>query len=141
MSTPDAIRRLLEGEIDPIEIEGDANLYSMAERIYGSEVLEEMGVSPPEVDDSSSHDGIGLIPNDVTLPELMPSIPTLKSEKAKRGKMRLMTLFFGIFGLARTCSDLFGSIWMRPDTSGYVRKRPEAFRHFRKIWKCFGKCL
>ena len=102
MSTPDAIRRLLEGEIDPIEIEGDANLYSMAERIYGSEVLEEMGVSPPEVDDSSSHDGIGLIPNDVTLPELMPSIPTLKSEKAKRGKMRLMTLFFGIFGLIGT---------------------------------------
>ena len=102
MSSPDAVRRLLEGEIDPSEIEGDANLYSMAERIYGSEVLEEMGVSPPEVDDSSNQVGIGLIPNDVTLPELMPSIPTLKSEKASRGKMRLMTLFFGIFGLIGT---------------------------------------
>ena len=31
MSSPDAIRRLLEGEINPIEIEEDANLYSMAE--------------------------------------------------------------------------------------------------------------
>ena len=102
MSSPDAIRRLLEGEIDPIEIEGDANLYSMAERIYGSEVLEEMGVSPPEVDDSGNQDGIGLIPNDVTLPDFIPSIPTLKSEKASRGKMRLMTLFFGIFGLIGT---------------------------------------
>ena len=102
MSSPDAIRRLLEGEIDPIEIEEDANLYSMAERIYGSEVLEEMGVSPPEVDDVSENVGFGLIPSDITLPEFMPSIPTLKSEKASRGKMRLMTLFSGIMGLIVT---------------------------------------
>ena len=33
----DAIRRLLEGDIDPSEIEGDSRLYSMAERIYGAE--------------------------------------------------------------------------------------------------------
>ena len=64
--------------------------------------LEEMGVSPPEVDDSGNQDGIGLIPNDVTLPDLIPSIPTLKSEKVGQGKMRLMTLFFGIFGLIGT---------------------------------------
>ena len=102
MSSPDAIRRLLEGEIDPIEIEEDANLYSMAERIYGSEVLEEMGVSPPEVDDVAKNVGFGLIPSDITLPEFMPSIPTLKSEKASRGKMRLMTLFSGIMGLIVT---------------------------------------
>ena len=102
MSSPDAIRRLLEGEIDPIEIEEDANLYSMAERIYGSEVLEEMGVSPPEVDDVAKNVGFGLIPSDITLPEFMPSIPTLKSEKASRGKMRLMTLFCGIMGLIVT---------------------------------------
>ena len=102
MSSPDAVRRLLEGEIDPSEIEGDSNLYSMAERIYGSEVLEEMGVSPPEVDDAGNQDGIGLIPNDITLPDFVPSIPTLKTEKASRGKRRLMTLFFGIFGLIVT---------------------------------------
>ena len=102
MSSPDAIRRLLEGEIDPIEIEEDANLYSMAERIYGSEVLEEMGVSPPEVDDVPDNVGFGLIPSDITLPEFMPSIPTLKLEKASRGKMRLMTLFCGIMGLIVT---------------------------------------
>ena len=102
MSSPDAIRRLLEGEIDPIEIEEDANLYSMAERIYGSEVLEEMGVTPPEVDDVDGQEGFGLIPSDITLPDFMPSIPTLKSEKASRGKMRLMTLFCGIMGLIGT---------------------------------------
>ena len=84
MSSPDAIRRLLEGEIDPIEIEGDANLYSMAERIYGYEVLEEMGVTPPEVDDVEEQTGLGLMPSDITLPDFMPNIPTLKSEKLGR---------------------------------------------------------
>ena len=102
MSSPDAIRRLLEGGIDPIEIEEDANLYSMAERIYGSEVLEEMGVTPPQVDESGDEAGFGLIPSDITLPDFMPSIPTLKSEKESRGKMRLMTLFCGLMGLIGT---------------------------------------
>ena len=102
MSSPDAIRRLLEGEIDPIEIEGDTNLYSMAERIYGSEALEEMGVTPPEVNDVVEQAEFGLIPSDVTLPDFMPSIPSLKSEKKSRGKMRLMTLFCGIMGLICT---------------------------------------
>tara|TARA_B100001113_G_scaffold154788_1_gene126556 strand:- start:843 stop:1427 length:585 start_codon:yes stop_codon:yes gene_type:complete len=102
MSSPDAIRRLLEGEIDPIEIEEDANLYSMAERIYGSEVLEEMGVTPPEVGDTEDQAGFSLMPSDITLPDFMPSIPTLKSEKESRGKMRLMTLFCGIMGLIGT---------------------------------------
>ena len=102
MSSPDAIRRLLEGEIDPIEIEEDANLYSMAERIYGSEVLEEMGVTPPEVGDTEDQTGFSLMPSDITLPDFMPSIPNLKSEKESRGKMRLMTLFCGIMGLIGT---------------------------------------
>ena len=106
MSSPDAIRRLLEGEIDPIEIEGDTNLYSMAERIYGSEVLEEMGVTPPEVDDTGDQAGFALMPSDITLPDFMPSIPTLKIEKESRGKMRLMTLFCGIMGLIGTVYNI-----------------------------------
>ena len=106
MSSPDAIRRLLEGEIDPIEIEGDANLYSMAERIYGSEVLEDMGVAPPEVDDLEEQTGLGLMPSDITLPDFMPNIPTLKSEKVGRGKIRLMTLFSGFMGLIGTAINV-----------------------------------
>ena len=106
MSSPDAVRRLLEGEIDPIEIEGDANLYSMAERIYGSEVLEEMGVTPPEVDDLEEQTGLGLMPSDITLPDFMPNIPTLKSEKVGRGKIRLMTLFSGFMGLIGTAINV-----------------------------------
>ena len=106
MSSPDAVRRLLEGEIDPIEIEGDANLYSMAERIYGSEVLEEMGVTPPEVDDLEEQTGLGLMPSDITLPDFMPNIPTLKSEKVGRGKIRLMTLLSGFMGLIGTAINV-----------------------------------
>ena len=106
MSSPDAIRRLLEGEIDPIEIEGDANLYSMAERIYGSEVLEDMGVTPPEVDDLEEQTGLGLMPSDITLPDFMPNIPTLKSEKVGRGKIRLMTLLSGFMGLIGTAINV-----------------------------------
>ena len=106
MSSPDAVRRLLEGEIDPTEIEGDANLYSMAERIYGSEVLEEMGVTPPEVDDLEEQTGLGLMPSDITLPDFMPNIPTLKSEKVGRGKIRLMTLFSGLMGLIGTAINV-----------------------------------
>ena len=49
MPDSDAVRRLLEGDIDPVEIEQDPGLYSMAERIYGSEALEEMGVHAPEI--------------------------------------------------------------------------------------------
>ena len=49
MPDPEAVRRLLSGEINPSEIEDEPGLYSMAERIYGAEVLEEMGVSAPEI--------------------------------------------------------------------------------------------
>jgi len=34
--------------MDPAELEGDSELYSLAERIYGREALDEMGVSTPE---------------------------------------------------------------------------------------------
>ena len=44
MPDSDAVRRLLEGDIDPVEIEQDPELYSMAERIYGSEALEELSL-------------------------------------------------------------------------------------------------
>ena len=47
MVDSDAVKRLLEGDIEPSEIEDDPALYSMAERIYGREALEEMGVFAP----------------------------------------------------------------------------------------------
>ena len=47
MGDSDSIKGVLDGTIDPSEISGDKKLYSMAERIYGREALEEMGVEPP----------------------------------------------------------------------------------------------
>ena len=47
MGDSNSIKGILDGTIDPSEISGDKKLYSMAERIYGREALEEMGVEPP----------------------------------------------------------------------------------------------
>ena len=47
MEDSDKIKGVLDGTIDPSEISGDKKLYSMAERIYGREALEDMGVEPP----------------------------------------------------------------------------------------------
>ncbi len=47
MSGSERLKGLLDGSIDPSEIEEDPALYSMAERIYGRDALEEMGVNPP----------------------------------------------------------------------------------------------
>ena len=48
MSDSERVKGLLDGSMDPTELEGDDELYALAERIYGREALEEMGVSIPE---------------------------------------------------------------------------------------------
>ncbi len=48
MSDAERVKGLLDGSMDPAELEGDSELYSLAERIYGREALDEMGVSAPE---------------------------------------------------------------------------------------------
>ena len=48
MSDSERVKGLLDGSMDPAELEGDSELYSLAERIYGREALDEMGVSTPE---------------------------------------------------------------------------------------------
>ena len=47
MSDSERLKGLLDGSIDPSVIEEEPALYSMAERIYGRDALEEMGVSAP----------------------------------------------------------------------------------------------
>mgnify|MGYP001322255403 CR=1 FL=1 len=50
MDDSDAVKRLLDGTIEPSEIEGNPRLFAMAERIYGREALEELGVFAPEIE-------------------------------------------------------------------------------------------
>ena len=105
MPDSDAVRRLLEGIIDPVEIEQDRGLYSMAERIYGSEALEEMGVHAPEIGEASEEVDFGLIPDDISLPEFIPDLPDLKEESDRKSR-RWGLVFFGFCGLAGTIFNM-----------------------------------
>jgi len=103
MPNPEAVRRLLEGEIDPAEIEDDPVLYSMAERIYGSEALEEMGVLAPQIGIEKEELEFGSITDDISLPDFVPQLPDLKFAKGSgRGRRRLFTLLIGLLGTIGT---------------------------------------
>ena len=101
MDDSDAVKRLLDGTIEPSEIEDNPHLFSMAERIYGREALEELGVFPPKIETPVVPDNIGTIPSGVSLPDFQPELDLLKSGdvERKRGKKRLVTLGLGILGL------------------------------------------
>ena len=105
MPDNDSVRRLLEGNIDPVEIEQYPELYSMAERIYGSEALEEMGVPAPEIGGSPEEVDIGLISNDISLPDFIPDLPDLKIGADGRSR-RWGLVFFGFCGLAGTIFNM-----------------------------------
>ena len=105
MPDSDAVRRLLEGNIDPVEIEQNPELYSMAERIYGSEALEEMGVLPPEIGESPEEVDFGVISDDISLPDFSPDLPDLKTGADRRSR-RWGLVFFGFCGLAGTIFNM-----------------------------------
>ena len=105
MPDSDAVRRLLEGNIDPVEIEQDPGLYSMAERIYGSEALEEMGVHAPEIGEASEEVNLGLISDDISLPDFIPDLPDMKVEAGGKSR-RWGLVFFGFCGLAGTIFNM-----------------------------------
>jgi len=107
MPDPEAVRRLLEGEIDPVEIEGNAALYSMAERIYGSEALEELGVQAPEIGDLENVENLGLISDDVSLPDFIPDISEIKDTVVGNGGRRRWFVFLtGFFGVVVTIFNM-----------------------------------
>jgi len=107
MPDPEAVRRLLEGEIDPNEIEDDAALYSMAERIYGSEALEELGVQPPKIGNADEPGDFGLISDDISLPDFMPDISDMKADqKVTNSRRRWFVFFTGVIGLIGTIFNM-----------------------------------
>ena len=105
MRDSDAVRRLLEGDIDPVEIEQDPGLYSMAERIYGSEALEEMGVHAPEIGEGFEEVDSGLISDDISLPDFIPDLPDLKVGADKKSR-RWWLAFLGLGGLSGTIFNM-----------------------------------
>jgi hypothetical protein len=101
MDDSDAVKRLLDGTIEPSEIEDNPHLFSMAERIYGREALEELGVFPPKIETPVVPENIGTIPLGVSLPDFQPELDILKTGdvERKKGKRRLVTIGLGILGL------------------------------------------
>ena len=98
MSDPENVKELLDGTVNPSELEEDSELYSLAERIYGKEALEEMGISAPVVptavfDEPDYSNGNN---NEVELPEILDEeeLPTVS--KPRRTKLTLLT---GLLGL------------------------------------------
>ena len=122
MTDSDAVRRLLEGDIDPVEIEQNPELYSMAERIYGSEALEEMGVHAPEIVEASDEVGLGMISDDITLPDFMPDIPDLKIENGRKSR-RWGWVFFGLSGLAGTVFNMVVGVGVILCSTGVANMR------------------
>ena len=49
MGASDELHRVLDGTVSVSELESDSKSYYLAERIYGRETLEELGVSPPKI--------------------------------------------------------------------------------------------
>tara|TARA_Y100001936_G_scaffold240227_1_gene274380 strand:+ start:2033 stop:2578 length:546 start_codon:yes stop_codon:yes gene_type:complete len=136
MPDSDAVRRLLEGIIDPAEIEQDPGLYSMAERIYGSEALEEMGVHAPEIGEASQEVDFGQISNDISLPEFIPDLPDLKVESDRKSR-RWGLVFFGFCGLAGTIFNMVIGVGAILCSTGIANMRQicsEEYSQTKVVW-------
>ena len=100
MSDSERVKGLLDGSMDPTELEGDDELYALAERIYGREALEEMGISTPERHAENvpqlSQNGIDM---DVELPEIDDSVEGI--DGGPRGSRRRKLAFLvGLIGMS-----------------------------------------
>lgn len=102
MSDAERVKGLLDGSMDPSALDDDAELYSLAERIYGREALDEMGVAapvrPPEVDPDVQSNGNNL---DVELPEHIDDDESSEvvSKSGLLPSKRGIMLFAGVVGL------------------------------------------
>ena len=98
MSDAERVKGLLDGSMDPAELEDDPELYALAERIYGRESLDEMGVPAPirpvEVD-PESHTNDGNL--EVELPDIEVDEIEIRQTKVPSGR-RIM-LMAGLIGL------------------------------------------
>jgi hypothetical protein len=110
MSNVEKVKQLLDGTLDPAELELDADLYSMAERIYGREALEEMGVSAPERATDTIIEPNGDSSHDVQIPPPLP-LPTLnESQKSGRDWFRGLLLISGLLGFLTVLYNTFFGI-------------------------------
>ena len=74
VSSLDDIKNLLDGTLNPENLEDNPELYEMAESIYGREVLEQMGVEAPERPSESIVQPNGDAKHEVQMP-IVPIAP------------------------------------------------------------------
>lgn len=99
VSDSERVKGLLDGTVDPSELEGDPELYSLAERIYGREALDEMGISAPVVQTTNYEEPD--YSNGNNLEVELPDEPQEqeKSESPTISGRSRIPLFTGILGL------------------------------------------
>ena len=108
MSDTELMKKLLDGTLDPVELENNPHLYVLAERIYGREALEEMGIMGPKIDAYSTTDEKTIISSDVEIPEFVPNINSIIKDQEKIIKIRRkMILLIGFSGLLTMITNIF----------------------------------
>jgi len=112
MNEAERLRDLLDGSMEPSELESYKEYYKLAERIYGSEALDEIGViSPKEVEEKLEPLGNSEFTHDVILPSPRPE---LKEEnlgtKGETVRRRTFLMLVGIIGLILISSNIFVGI-------------------------------
>ncbi len=109
MSDSDLMKKLLDGTIDPSELENNPHLYTLAERIYGREALEEMGVSGPSVDSYAYVESNNMSFADVEMPEFIPDLANISKEDSATNakRRRKIPLFLGLIGLSTIITNFY----------------------------------
>ena len=114
-SEGDRLRKLLDGELSPEELEEDPMLAGLAERVYGEDFLDEMGVSRGESkralaealqDDDDLDDLMIELPDD-DLPEFEPPTHADSTTAEGKGGKGLAGLVTGVLGLMLVAINLF----------------------------------
>ena len=102
------IRDRLDGSMDPSELESYKEYYKLAERIYGREALDEIGISSPqEVEENQAPSGNSEFTHDVILPEPKSEIIENQiQQKEIKSKRRVLVLIVGMIGLILVSTNI-----------------------------------
>jgi hypothetical protein len=108
MTDTELMKKLLDGTLDVVELENNPHLYVLAERIYGREALEEMGIMGPKIDAYAITQERTTIISDVEIPDFVPDINSIiKEQGITIKKRRKMTMFIGFSGLLTIVTNIF----------------------------------
>ncbi len=147
MDASERIKGVLDGSIQPSEISGDRELYYMAERIYGRDALENMGVEPPvkppELGVVSVNGNGGVqIPNS----EVSKGLENNQKIKAKRRRIVIPLIMFlcliissynvsfGLGSVITLCSEEEAIQELEMDTSSHLSENGTLYI----VWNMYG---